>query len=93
MSAPKILGKMSSKDHFGVSFELETDKKIIKEKMDTSFEKYNVDMIIGNMLNNKEWIWIRHNPHSVNKNDYEINKFTEKEIVKGILEGWNIKYT
>lgn len=93
MSAPKILGKMSSKDHFCVSFKLETDKKIIKEKMDTSFEKYNVDMIIGNMLNNKEWIWIRHNPHSVNKNDYEINKFTEKEIVKGILEGWNIKYT
>lgn len=60
--------------------------------MDTSFARYNVDMIIGNMLNNKEWIWIRHNPTSLFRADYEINKFTESEIVRGILDGWKIKY-
>ena len=34
-----------------ISFKLETDESILKEKVIRSFEKYNVDYVVANILN------------------------------------------
>jgi phosphopantothenate-cysteine ligase len=50
---PKLLGYIKGEyapDAFVVSFKLETDEKILEEKCLKSAEKYNQDIIIGNML-------------------------------------------
>ncbi len=50
---PKLLGSIKGEyapDAFVVSFKLETDEKILEEKCLQSAEKYNQDIIIGNML-------------------------------------------
>jgi phosphopantothenate-cysteine ligase len=50
---PKLLGSIKGKyapEAFVVSFKLETDENLLEEKCLTSAEKYNQDIIIGNML-------------------------------------------
>jgi phosphopantothenate-cysteine ligase len=50
---PKLLGLIKGKyasEAFVVSFKLETDEKILENKCLQSAEKYNQDIIIGNML-------------------------------------------
>jgi hypothetical protein len=48
-----MLGKMVSDIHLSVSFKLETDKTILEKKIDESIFKYGIDMVVGNILNNK----------------------------------------
>jgi len=52
---------MVSPNHLCVSFKLETDEKQVKERMEFAINKYGVDMVIGNKLNNKQWISIFYN--------------------------------
>lgn len=50
---PKLLGSIKGEyapDAFVVSFKLETDENLLEEKCLLSAEKYNQDIIIGNML-------------------------------------------
>ena len=61
ISSPKLLGDMVSPNHLCVSFKLETDEKQVKERMEFAINKYGVDMVIGNKLNNKQWISIFYN--------------------------------
>jgi hypothetical protein len=39
-----------------ISFKLETDEKILQEKVYGSFEKYNVDMIVANILEKRRYL-------------------------------------
>lgn len=53
VSSPKMLGKMKGNEHLAVSFKLETDVDILKDRMDFAIEKYGVDMVVGNCLKQK----------------------------------------
>ena len=57
-------------------------------------EKYKVDMIVGNMLNNKKWVWIRHNHDNLSETlkDKEISDDVEKGIVESVLNCWRVKF-
>lgn len=78
---PKCLGFIKGEyvpDAFVVSFKLETDEKILEEKCLQSAEKYNQDIIIGNMLKtrtNQVRIYER-----MEKQWTIINRLDEKEI-------------
>jgi hypothetical protein len=45
-----------------VSFKLETDKTKIDERILFAIEKYQIDMVVGNVLDNKKWVKIVYNP-------------------------------
>ena len=51
-NTPKLLGKVRElgKDIFMVSFKLETDPEILKEKATKSMKMYKSDLVFGNML-------------------------------------------
>ena len=57
-------------------------------------EKYKVDMIVGNMLNNKKWVWIRHNHDKLPETlkDKEISDDVEQGIVESVLNCWRVKF-
>ena len=59
--SPKILGKMTSEDLLTVSFKLETDPDKLGQRIDFALDKYKVDMVIGNILGNKNWVKIHYN--------------------------------
>ena len=93
VNVPKILGKMTGNKHLCVSFKLETDKNIIHDKINGAIKNYNVDMVIGNILNNKSWVFIKHNSDTLkNVQDYEINGNVEEGIIHSILSGWKHKF-
>jgi phosphopantothenoylcysteine synthetase/decarboxylase len=58
VSPPKILGQLVDKRHLTVSFKLETDINKIEEHIKYAIKQYNVDMVVGNILNNKNWVQI-----------------------------------
>jgi hypothetical protein len=60
-NSPKILGKLVDGRHLTVSFKLETDKSKIDERVCFAIEKFKVDMVVGNLLNNKNWVKIVYN--------------------------------
>ena len=66
-TAPKILGTMVDGKHLTASFKLETDPSKLDERMDMAIDKYDVDMVIGNVWGNKNWIKARYNPKSMGK--------------------------
>ena len=68
-NSPKILGKMVSPDLLCASFKLETDPNRINERMERSINVYDVDMVIGNIWGNKNWIKVRFNPKSMGKKE------------------------
>ncbi|CAF3057782.1 unnamed protein product [Rotaria sp. Silwood2] len=84
---PKLLGSIKGEyvpDSFVVSFKLETDEKILEEKCLQSADKYNQDIIIGNMLKtrtNQVRIFER-----IEKQWTTINQLQEKEIEFYIIE-------
>jgi phosphopantothenate-cysteine ligase len=50
---PKVMGLLRESwapDAFVASFKLETDKDILRQKAEGAVEKYNVHMVIGNLL-------------------------------------------
>lgn len=59
---PKILGLLQTTwapHAFVVSFKLETDQAILRKKADAAVEKYNVNMVIGNILDTRhEQVWV-----------------------------------
>ncbi|CAF1051319.1 unnamed protein product [Adineta ricciae] len=84
---PKLLGSIKGEyapEAFVVSFKLETDEKILEEKCLQSADKYNQDVIIGNMLKtrtNQVRIYER-----FDKLWTTINRMPEKEIEYQIIE-------
>lgn len=69
-----MLGKMVSDVHLSISFKLETDKTILEKKIDESISKYGIDMVVGNILNNKSWIYIKPNSSTMKEIDsVEVN--------------------
>jgi phosphopantothenoylcysteine synthetase/decarboxylase len=60
-SVPKILGDMTDPEMLCVSFKLETDVEKIKERILFALDKYQVDLVVGNMLGNKKWVHIHYN--------------------------------
>ncbi len=52
---------MTSEDLLCVSFKLETDPGKIGERISFALSKYGVDMVVGNMLGNKNWVKIQYN--------------------------------
>mmetsp|Transcript_9936 Transcript_9936/g.15313 ORF Transcript_9936/g.15313 Transcript_9936/m.15313 type:complete len:500 (-) Transcript_9936:50-1549(-) len=63
---PKTLGllhKSWSPDAFVVSFKLETDKTILRQKAERAVDRYGVHMVIGNLLQTRhERVWVLHPP-------------------------------
>jgi hypothetical protein len=57
-SVPKILKSLTGEKLLCVSFKLETDPLKIKERVYFAINKYNVDMVVGNILGNKNWVRI-----------------------------------
>mgnify|MGYP006120152939 CR=1 FL=1 len=52
-AVPKMLGKIKSEWNpltYLISFKLETDIEILKQKATASFGKYGVDMVVANEL-------------------------------------------
>ena len=49
---PKMLGviKENNPKAVAISFKLETDKTILKQKATSSLKKYNMDMVVANLL-------------------------------------------
>jgi hypothetical protein len=56
-----MLGKMKGNEHLAVSFKLETDVDILKDRVDFAIEKYGVDVVVGNCLKQKEWVSLTYN--------------------------------
>lgn len=53
---PKVITHVRKKwapHSFCVSFKLETDEKILKQKVETAIEKYDVHLVIGNVLDTR----------------------------------------
>lgn len=61
VSSPKILGQMVHDDHLCVSFKLETDATILYEKIDMALRLYKIDLVVGNLLGKKSWVFIKPN--------------------------------
>jgi phosphopantothenate-cysteine ligase len=84
---PKLLGSIKGEyapEAFVVSFKLETDEKILENKCIQSADKYNQDIIIGNMLKtrtNQVRIFER-----INKQWTIINRLEDREIEYEIIE-------
>lgn len=59
---PKVMGHLRqlwAPDAFVVSFKLETDKDILRQKAERAIEKYGCHMVIGNLLQTRhEKVWI-----------------------------------
>ena len=50
-------------------------------------------MVVGNMLNNKSWVLMRHNPLlSKEAEDIEVTKKVEEEIIKAAFNCWKMKF-
>ena len=65
---------MASDIHLSISFKLETDKTILEKKIDESISKYGIDMVVGNILNNKSWVYIKPNSSTMKEIDsVEVN--------------------
>ena len=76
---PKVIGVLRDSWAplaFCVSFKLETDQAIIRKKAEASVEKYNVNMVIGNILETRhEKVWALYPAADDNEYDWkEINR-------------------
>ena len=56
---------MVSENLLTASFKLETDGSRIDQRMKMAIEKYKIDMVIGNVWGNKNWIKVKFNPKNV----------------------------
>lgn len=66
----RILRKSWAPDAFVVSFKLETDKSILRQKAERAVEKYGVHMVIGNLLQSRhERVWVLYPPPDNNGSD------------------------
>ncbi len=84
---------MTGKDILCASFKLETDQNRIDERMESSLKKYGIDMVIGNIWGDKNWIKVKFNQESMGQRkekQYDLN--VETNIVDAVLEGWNYKF-
>lgn len=77
---PKVMGLIRESwapDAFVVSFKLETDKDILRQKAQGAIEKYNVHMVIGNLLDSRhEKVWVLY-PTSADSN---VSEWPMKQI-------------
>jgi hypothetical protein len=63
--------------------------------MKDAINLYNVDMVVGNLLNNKKWVKIQLNPRYVEEGEVSCRQFTddiEKNIIEETLRCFNNKF-
>ena len=65
ISSPKMLGEMVSSKHLCVSFKLETDQSKLKDRVEFALGKYGVDMVVGNCLQERNWVSFTFNAESL----------------------------
>jgi phosphopantothenate-cysteine ligase len=82
----KILTEITPKTKI-VSFKLETDEKILNEKVHESFVKYNVNAIVGNILEKRRKEIFIYTKNNVKKVEIKEEKFDwiEEMLVKEII--------
>ncbi len=85
-AVPKVIGALCSSwapDAFVVSFKLETDKEILRQKAEHAVAKYGVHLVIGNLLESRhERVWIL-SPHAQReKHPQDASNWNLEEIVK-----------
>lgn len=56
--SPKLLGQLVRKDVLTVSFKLETDDAKLHSRMTESIQKYDVHLVVGNILNKRNKLFI-----------------------------------
>lgn len=84
---------MVSKQHLTSSFKLETEGSQLDGRMSSSLKKYQIDMVIGNVWGNKNWIKVKFNQDVLGKHeDIEYDQQVEKSIVDSVLVGWKHKF-
>lgn len=85
---------MISPDHLCVSFKLETDSEKVKERMNFAVEKYNVDLVIGNILNDKRLIFVHYNPkvYGEAQKDQAYDDKAEDRIIERTLNAHRLKF-
>ena len=82
----KLMKYITPKTKF-VSFKLETDEKILGDKVKESFVKYNVDAIVGNMLDKRRkeiFIYTKEIMKKIELDDE--NKWIEEILIKYLVE-------
>lgn len=73
-----LIRKEYAPNAFCVSFKLETDRSILLEKSKLAIKKYDVHMVIGNVLSTRyEKVWISQNHSSVANNAANENDLVE----------------
>lgn len=76
---PKVMGllrKTWAPDAFVVSFKLETDQAILRKKAHAAVKKYNINMVIGNILETRhEKVWVLY-PAAANTRDFDWKAIT-----------------
>jgi len=72
---PKVMGLLRetwARDAFVVSFKLETDTTILRKKADAAVQKYNINMVIGNILETRhERVWVLYPAAEGNEYDWK----------------------
>lgn len=83
---PKVIEELRQKwcpDAFVVTFKLETDTKILKEKAARAVERYGCHMVIGNLLKSRHnKVWILSPPEQREKHPTCSSDWNFDEIVK-----------
>lgn len=83
---PKTLGLLRSiwaPDAFVVSFKLETDKDILRQKAERAVDRYGCHLVIGNLLQSRhEKVWILSPDNQRNKIPVDANEWSMFEITK-----------
>lgn len=87
-NVPKMIGKFReiSKKTKIISFKLETDINILKKKVDETFHKYEVDMVIGNILETRRkevFIFSKAVERRIELKEEE--DYIEKELIQAII--------
>jgi len=85
-AVPKAIGALCSSwapDAFVVSFKLETDKDILRQKAEHAVSKYGVHLVIGNLLESRhERVWILSPYAQREKHPQDASNWNLEEIVK-----------
>uniref|UniRef100_A0A0N4ZFE5 Phosphopantothenate--cysteine ligase n=1 Tax=Parastrongyloides trichosuri TaxID=131310 RepID=A0A0N4ZFE5_PARTI len=74
----------TARDNFLVTFKLETNEKILYMKSKRSFEYYKHNLVIGNILDKRNFEVILFTPKNDNELNEEILTLSEEEIKKNI---------
>jgi len=88
-NVPKLLGVLRkvSPQTFAIGFKLETDLNIFKKKITDSFDKYDLHMIVGNILQTREKeVFVNHKIDDSEIFTHHIEKKENIELEEELIE-------